>query len=463
MKKFIIFICSITIILSSLILPVSAQNYINDLQKDNGENTVKLYCKVDYMESLDDGSVIFEKNADTPVAPASLTKIMTALVVLKNVSDLNSMITVDRAAIESLYGTGSSTAGLNVGETLSYYDMLCCLLIPSGNDAAAALAIAVGGSIDNFVKMMNDTAKEIGCTKTHFDNPHGLDSATHKTTARDLALMAKAALEYPAFETIVACNTYELPATNMNEARQLVNTNYLLSPYRVTYYNENCKGIKTGSTDEAGKCLVSYASKDGYSYLAVAMGGEQIDTDKDNVDENQAFMDSNRMYNWAFRNLKFEVVTQENQFVCSLPANYCWSMDSLRLVAKSEVLALVPQGNDSESVSFEPIDLPSSVDAPISKGDSMGQAKIMYAGQQIGTAELIAADDVKLSVLLYAGAKLKALTRTKVFIAVAIIFSLCVAGYIALYIRANRIRKKKREIKMVKYNELKRNTQKKNK
>lgn len=463
MKKFIIFISSLTIIISSLFVPVSAQNYIDDLQKDNGENTVKLYCKVDYMESLDDGSVIFEKNADTAVAPASLTKIMTALVVLKNVSDLNSTITVDRAAIESLYGTGSSTAGLQIGEQMSYYNMLCCLLIPSGNDAAVALAVAVGGSIENFVKMMNDTAKELGCKNTHFDNPHGLDCPTHKTSAKDLALMAKAALKYPAFETIVACNTYDLPATNMNNERQLVNTNFLISPYRVTYYNENCKGIKTGSTDEAGKCLVSYASKDGYSYLAVAMGGEQIDTDNDNIEENQAFMDSNRMYKWAFSNLKFEVVTQENQFVCSVPANYSWSSDSIRLVAKSEVLALVPQGNNSESVSFEPIKLPESFDAPIAKGDKMGKAKIMYAGQQIGTAELVAADDLKLSVLLYAGAKIKAMAKTKLFIVTAIIVALCVGAYIVLYVRANRIRKKRREMKIVKYNELQRNTQRRKK
>lgn len=463
MKKFTIFICTLTIILSSLVFPASAQNYIDDLQKDNGENTVNLHCKVDFMISMDDNSVIFEKNADMKVAPASLTKIMTALVVLKNCPDLNQIITVDKAAIESLYGTGSSISGLKIGEQMSVYNMLCCLLIPSGNDAAVALAVHFGGTIENFVKMMNDTAAELGCTNTHFDNPHGLDSATHQTTARDLSKMALAALEYPAFETIVACKSYDLPQTNMNKERSLVNTNYLIVPYRVTYYNEYCKGIKTGSTDNAGKCLVSYASKDGYNYLAVAMGGEQIDTDGDNIDENQAFMDSNRMYNWAFKHLKFEIVTKEGQFVCSVPANNSWSGDAVRLVAKSDVLALVPQGNDSESVSFEPIDTPESMNAPIKKGDPAGTVKVMFAGQQIGTAELIAADDIKLSAVLYAGSKIKALTKSTVFKIVAAIVVILVLAYIALYIRANRIRKKRREIKIVKYNELQRNTEKKKK
>lgn len=461
MKKFTIFICTITIIISSLIMPVSAQNYINDLQKENGDKTIQLHCKVDFMMSIDDGTVIFEKNADTPVAPASLTKIMTALVVLKNCPDLNQTVTVEQAAIESLYGTGSSIAGLKVGETMTLYNMLCCLLIPSGNDAAVTLAVHVGGTIENFVKMMNDTAKELGCTNTHFDNPHGLDSATHKTTARDLSKMALAALEYPAFETIVGCKTYDLPATNMNNERQLVNTNFLINPYRVTYYNQYCKGIKTGSTDNAGKCLVSYASKDGYNYLAVAMGGEQVDTDNDKIEENQAFMDTNKMYNWAFKNLKYEIVTQEGQFICSVTANNSWSGDAVRLVAKSDVLALVPQGNNSESVSFEPIDVPESVDAPIAKGDSIGKVKVMYAGQQIATAELVAADDIKLSVILFIGSKLKALSSSAIFKIIVVFVIVCALAYAGLCIKVNKVRKKKRQIKVVKYNELQRNTQKK--
>lgn len=454
MKKFIIFICSLAIILSSLIVPVSAQNYAGELQKSEKESE-KLHCKVDYMINMDDGAVIFDRNSTAEVAPASLTKIMTALVVLRNIKDLNQTITVSPAAIESLYGTGSSLSGLKEGEQMSAYDMLCCLLIPSGNDAAVAFAMAVGGSIEAFVEMMNNTAKEIGCEKTHFDNPHGLDSPTHKTTARDLVKITREALKYPAFETIVASQTYNLPATNKNQERQLVNTNYLIIPHRVTYYNKYCKGIKTGSTDNAGKCLVSYASKDGYTYLAVAMGGDQIDTDNDKVPENQAFMDSNRMYNWAFKNLKYEVVTQEGQFVCSAKANYSWAGDSIRLVSEKEVISLVPQGNNDESVSFEPVDVPKELDAPIKKGEKIGgYARVMFAGQQIGTASLVAADDMKFSVILYVGAKLKAMTKTKAFAAAIIIIILCVAAYCFMFYRTNQKRKKKRQIKIVKYNEL---------
>lgn len=428
-------------------MPVSASNYISSVETD----TSKLNCKVDLLVSLDDGSVIIDRNADTPVAPASLTKVMTALVVLKNRDNINEIMTVQREAIEVLAGTGSSTSGLKSGEQISIYNMLCCLLIPSGNDAATALAIEVGGSIDGFVKMMNDLAAELGCKNTHFDNPHGLDSATHKTTANDLAIITKEALKYPVFETIVATNVYELPETNMNKARQIVNTNYLISPYRVTYYNKDVKGIKTGSTDDAGKCLIAYASRNGYNYLSVAMGGDYRDSDNDGIEENQAFMDTNKMFNWAFKNLKYEIVTREGQFVCSVPLNYCWELETIKLVALDEVMALVPQGNDSQSVSFQPYDIAETIDAPVKKGDKLGKAKIIFAGQQIGTVDLVASEDARMSIFLY----IKSIPLVRyIFLAVIIL----IVVYLIIFVISNQKRKKKRAVKMYKYNEHQKNT-----
>lgn len=459
MKKLIIFICSLTIILSALVLPASAQNYLSSVE--NSEN--KLNCEVDLLISLDDGSVIIEKNADKPHPPASLAKVMTALVVLKNNTNLNRVVTVSQSALDSLVGTGSSTSGIKAGEQLKIYDLLCALLIPSGNDAAVALAFEVGGSVEGFVKMMNDTAKELGCKNTHFDNPHGLDTQTQRTTAKDLAIIAKEALKYSAFETIVGLKTYMMPETNMNKERQIVNTNYLINSGYVTYYNKYVKGIKTGSTEESGRCLVSYATKEGYNYLAVTMGGDYIDTDGDGKKENQAFMDTNLMYDWAFKNLKYEVVTREGQFVCSVPLNYCWERDSVRLVALNEVMALVPRGNDSESVSFVPIDLPESIDAPIKKGDKIGKAKIVFAGQQIGTADLVAAEDASMSVMLYVKAMVQRITSKVIFKIIFAVILILILVYIIMFIVANNRRKKRRALKIVKYNELQRNTQSKKK
>ena len=444
MKKFIIFICCAALTIFSLTVPVSAADYTAD---------VKLYSTVDLLINTDSNAVIIDKNADKQVDPSGLTKIMTALVVLQNEKDLSRKVTVSGASLESLYGTGCVMSGLQDGEVISVHDLLCCMLIPGGNDAALVLANEYGKGIDGFVAKMNATAKKLGCTKTTFTDPHGLEDTKQKSTANDLAKIASAALKYSVFQTIVASLTYELPQTNKNEARTLVSTNYMLNYGFPDYYYDYCRGIKTGASEAEGQSMISYATKNGYTYLAVALGGPYKDTDEDGDTENQAILDNVRMFEWAFDNLSYEIVTKQQQFVTTIPVNYCWEMDNVRLVAKSEVLALVPEGNGSQSVSFEPIDMPESLDAPFKAGDTVCKAKIMFAGRQIGTVELVVAESANMSMLLYLKSAIKRMTASTVFkilIAVAVIF---IGIYVTMYIRANRRRRKNRELKMFKYSE----------
>ena len=444
MKKFIIFICCAALTVISLTVPVSAADYTAD---------VKLYSTVDLLINTDSNAVIIDKNADKQVDPSGLTKIMTALVVLQNEKDLSRKVTVSGASLESLYGTGCVMSGLQDGEVISVHDLLCCMLIPGGNDAALVLANEYGKGIDGFVAKMNATAKKLGCTKTTFTDPHGLEDTKQKSTANDLAKIASSALKYSVFQTIVASLTYELPQTNKNEARTLVSTNYMLNYGFPDYYYDYCRGIKTGASEAEGQSMISYATKNGYTYLAVALGGPYKDTDEDGDTENQAILDNVRMFEWAFDNLSYEIVTKQEQFVTTIPVNYCWEMDNVRLVAKSEVLALVPEGNGSQSVSFEPIDMPESLDAPFKAGDTVCKAKIMFAGRQIGTVELVVAESANMSMLLYLKSAIKRITASTVFkilIAVAVIF---IGIYVTMYIRANRRRRKNRELKMFKYSE----------
>ena len=444
MKKFIIFICCAALTVISMTVPVSAADYTAD---------VKLYSTVDLLINTDSNAVIIDKNADKQVDPSGLTKIMTALVVLQNEKDLSRKVTVSGASLESLYGTGCVMSGLQDGEVISVHDLLCCMLIPGGNDAALVLANEYGKGVDGFVAKMNAAAKKLGCTKTTFTDPHGLEDTKQKSTANDLAKIASAALKYSVFQTIVASLTYELPQTNKNEARTLVSTNYMLNYGFPDYYYDYCRGIKTGASEAEGQSMISYATKNGYTYLAVALGGPYKDTDEDGDTENQAILDNVRMFEWAFDNLSYEIVTKQQQFVTTIPVNYCWEMDNVRLVAKSEVLALVPEGNGSQSVSFEPIDMPESLDAPFKAGDTVCKAKIMFAGRQIGTVELVVAESANMSMLLYLKSAIKRMTASTVFkilIAVAVIF---IGIYVAMYIRANRRRRKNRELKMFKYSE----------
>lgn len=444
MKKFIIFICCAALTVISMTVPVSAADYTAD---------VKLYSTVDLLINTDSNAVIIDKNADKQIDPSGLTKIMTALVVLQNEKDLSRKLTVSGASLESLYGTGCVMSGLQDGEVISVHDLLCCMLIPGGNDAALVLANEYGKGVDGFVAKMNAAAKKLGCTKTTFTDPHGLEDTKQKSTANDLAKIASAALKYSVFQTIVASLTYELPQTNKNEARTLVSTNYMLNYGFPDYYYDYCRGIKTGASEAEGQSMISYATKNGYTYLAVALGGPYKDTDEDGDTENQAILDNVRMFEWAFENLSYEIVTKQQQFVTTIPVNYCWEMDNVRLVAKSEVLALVPEGNGSQSVSFEPIDMPESLDAPFKAGDTVCKAKIMFAGRQIGTVELVVAESANMSMLLYLKSAIKRMTASTVFkilIAVAVIF---IGIYVTMYIRANRRRRKNRELKMFKYSE----------
>ena len=270
-------------------------------------NEVKFDSNIVYMESLDQGTVIFSKNADERTAIASLTKITTAMVVLNNVKNLDTKITATQSVMDTLANTNSSTAGITTGETLTVRQLLSLMMVHSANEAATILADYVGGgSISNFVGMMNSYAKKLGCTNTHYTNPHGLDDADHYSTAKDLSKIIKDALKNDTFKKLVAQPTYTLEATNKRDAYTYPSTNYLLNP-ESNYYYEACKGIKTGTTENAGQCLASYATKNGYTYLLICIGGADAykkSSEEGTLGTNIAFNDSVRAYEWAFSNIK---------------------------------------------------------------------------------------------------------------------------------------------------------------
>lgn len=406
-------------VLFSSLFCVSANAAYGDVME-----SLELYSDCVLLISADNDEVIFEKNAGKQTAPASLTKVITAIVVLENCSDLSAMVTVPESCIRELDGTGSSLGGLQAGEMLSVYDLLCCLLLKSANESATTLADYVsGGDRAKFISMMNETAKKLGCDNSHFVNPHGLDDENQYVTAEDMAKFMIYAMKFPAFEEIVAKNSYTLPETNMQGERTLYSTNYMLNTAYKDYYCKYVKGGKTGSTSNAGRCMVAVAAKDGYNYVAVALNSVFEDVDNDGVNENGSFLDCKKMFEWTFSNIELVAICDTNQIVAQLPIKYAKDTDYITLSPAETVYSLVPSGTDSSSLLVEIVDgsAPETLKAPIKKGDVICRGKVMYAGNVIKEINLIANMDAKMSIFAFIGSTAKSIFSSWIFRIAALI------------------------------------------
>ena len=221
----------------------------------------KLNAKIGLIFDRASKTILYEKNGLKQVPMASTTKIMTAIVVLEN-ADLTDVVTIDKKAA----GTGGSRLGLKVNDKITVHDLLYGLMLKSGNDTAVALAIHVGGSVEGFAEMMNQTAKEMGWNNSHFVTPHGLDAQGHYTTAYELACMADYALQNPKFKEIVSTKTYTV---TLNGRPQVIsNTNELLGVLDGVY------GVKTGFTNGANRCLVTACKRGDLDIITVVLGAD---------------------------------------------------------------------------------------------------------------------------------------------------------------------------------------------
>ncbi len=226
-------------------------------------NTPKFATSAQSMLLLENSTnrVLYEKNADKKLPMASTTKIATAITVIENCSDLEKTVKVPKKAV----GVEGSSIYLEEGEELKVIDLLYGLMLQSGNDCAVALALTVGGSIEKFAELMNETALKAGAINSNFVNPHGLHDDNHFTTARDLALISSYAMKNPIFEKIVSAKRYTMPWKGREYDRVVLNKNKILSTF------DGGDGIKTGFTKKAGRCLVSSAKRNGMRVICVVL------------------------------------------------------------------------------------------------------------------------------------------------------------------------------------------------
>lgn len=225
----------------------------------------QLYAQSAILINQDTGEVLFEKGADQRMNPASTTKIMTLLLALEY-GDINSVITIPPEAAE--IPNDSSVVPVTVGEEMTFIDLLYGFMLKSGNDAGNAIAVIIAGSVDAFVDMMNERAAELGCTNTHFVNPHGYTAEGHYTSARDMATITKEAMKHYTFRKIVSTGEYTLNQSSMRDELIIVNSNLMLV-WGNKYYREYITGVKTGTTSAAGQCLVSSATEGDINLISV--------------------------------------------------------------------------------------------------------------------------------------------------------------------------------------------------
>lgn len=360
-----------------------------------------IQAKAALLVDANTGNIVYAKNEHQELYPASLTKIMTALLVLEAVDSgklsLDQQLTASDSITE-LDADGSS-AGIKVGEVMTVEQLLYCMLVVSANEACVILAEAVSGDVDTFVDAMNAKAQALGCENTHFVNPTGLHDSQHYTSAWDLYLITQEAMKHEDFMRICDTGDITLPATNLSEARSLHSTNYLISVWRSRgYYNTDAHGVKTGSTGAAGHCLVSSASKGSLSFISVMLGCEQLHLEGNEI-RTMSFYETNRLFDWAFDNFAYQTVLTSDEILKEVAVSLS-KIDHVTVHPAEHVEVLLPKGLAAEDLE-RTITLKSDpVEAPISAGDVLGTVTLSYDGTDYATVDLLALNDVEASRIL---------------------------------------------------------------
>jgi len=428
---------------------------VDTITNADGLEIADIHAEKAVLADFDSGKILFSKNADKAAEPASLTKIMTALIAIEAIEAGTVSLDDEVEAYDDCM-TGldeeSSNSNISPGEVLSLEDLLYCAVLASAGEACNIIGEYIGGSIDAFVNQMNSRAEALGCSGTHFVNTHGMPSEDHYTTAADMYLISREAASHELFMTI--CNTlsYTVASTNKSGQRTLDNTNALLTAqgiYGGKYVYEYASGIKTGHTSAAGYCLASTAEKDGVHLICIVLGSD-TSSNEDGSTSFHNFSDSIDLYDWAFSNYQYYTVCTESDLITEVTVKYAPSDESLLTLHPAEdVTALLPNTTDPNGFTREVTLTDESPAAPIEAGDVLGSVDILYNSETIGSAELLASSSVELSRWEYMKAQIRDLFGHTWVMVLFLVILLLVLTYIILVLRYKRIRReqlrKKRE------------------
>ena len=331
-----------------------------------------------YLFNADTGKIILDQNADQQQYVASLTKMMTALLLLESGKDLNGEVTVPTAMTQEfkdIQNANGVSMNLRIGETVRRIDLLYALLVASANDAASVIAYDVAGSVTDFVKQMNARAEELGCTSTNFTCAHGLFDYGNVSTAQDLAKIAAECYKNPTFVQVSSTAAYTLPATNLHQSERSITATNPLTDSGTDAYRSYIKWVKTGYTALAGRCCVAFAEKDGHTYGLIIL----------HSDLNSIYTEADQIFDWAFESFADRPLVDTETVLTTVDLTKCRTEPAVELYAAAPVSGY---GHEDDRVTYS-YELPETIAATVKNGQVVGSATVYLDGYEVGTVDLV--------------------------------------------------------------------------
>lgn len=356
---------------------------------DSGQLTDTAKAAIVYELSSD--TMVYSWNPDEKIYPSSMVKLMTALVALEK-GDLEEKVAVTKRAL-NLMQAGSVSAGLMAGEEMKLLDLLYCLMVASANDAALVIAEHIGGNQDIFITMMNEKAAQLGCTGTRYSNAHGLHDEETYTTARDICRIMEYALENDTFRALFTAESYTVPATNKSEERKIWTTNYMRTTHgNRTYYDARVTGGKTGSTDEAGRCLVATAESGNMALLTIVMGAKPVySADGLSVERFGSFEETRELLDYTFENYERRQIFFPGQILTQLPVEQ--GANSVAAGAQVSAFTILPKKLETEQLVWR-YGTSGGVTAPVELGQTLSTVQAWFGNKCLAQTDLVAMNAV---------------------------------------------------------------------
>lgn len=369
MKKLLLFITCLFLSITS----------VSALELEFNSKNIILY-------NYDTDEVIFEKAADEVISIASMTKIMTSLVLIENIDDLDKEVVLKSKHFAGLKEAYASVAGFRIGQKVTYRDLLYGIIVPSGADAVQTLAIEIFGSNEALVQKMNDRAKELGLNNTHFINPFGLDAKGHYSTVREVSIFLKEALKNEIFKEIFTTRRYLVSDKSITFYSTIVEPLNMINKT-----GDYIKGSKTGFTGDAGRCLSSLAydeENDIYYLMITARAGERV----------EPVIDAINTYEYLFENYSNHIIVKKDEIVKQIKTRYAKEKE-VNIKASDDVSLFLENNSYEESKISLNYDVPDKINKILKEDSRVGTLTVLYDGKEIKKIDLLIAQDMHFSIL----------------------------------------------------------------